>query len=109
MKKTLHNPDLSDENNEKFLKMAEELGLDYEERMVAKDRFKILKDWNDVLKEKTAQLETPQINVSNSNQLERSLESFDYNQIAKQDLKAVGITNREQAKVYKEENEIVLE
>lgn len=107
--KTIYNPDLSEEKNKSFLKMAEELGLDYEDRMLVRDRPEILKDWNDVLKDRTLQLANPQINVSNSTQLERSLESFDYNQIAKQDLKAVGITNREQAKVYKEENEIVLE
>lgn len=109
LRKTIYNPDLSDEKNESFLRMAEKLGLDYEERMVVKERPQIMKDWNDVLKDRTLKLSNPQINVSNSTQLERSLESFDYNQIAKQDLKAVGITNREQAKIYKEKNEIVLE
>lgn len=106
--KTIFNPDFKSRENDNFIVLAESLGKAYQDKLVVKPRFDIVKDWNDVLQKKVKQINTPTINVSNTRELGEALESFDYQQIAKHDLKAVGITNRAEAQTYVPEAEVSL-
>lgn len=98
--KTIYNPVFKGRENENFVAIAKELGIEYQDKLVVKNREEIVKDWNDVLQKKVQQINTPIINVSNTKELGHALENFDYNQIAKQDLKAAGITNRAEAMAF---------
>ncbi|AYG01136.1 DUF3991 domain-containing protein [Lactococcus allomyrinae] len=98
--KTLDNLELSPKVNQNFALIVQDLNQTYKKRLVIKPKKDIQKDWNDVLKKRVQKLQNPVINVSNPRELERVLENFDYQQIAKEDLKAAGITNRKESNEY---------
>lgn len=108
LEKTLYNNDLKGLKNKNFYVIAKELGQEYQDKFFLKNREAIVKDWNDVLQKKVQQINIPFINVSNTKELNHALENFDYNQIAKQDLKAAGITNRTAAMGYVPETDMNL-
>jgi hypothetical protein len=108
LNKTITNPSETHQRNVEFESIVQDLAYTYEERLVVKNKEEIQKDWNNVLQRRVEMQNQSYINVSSDKQLEAALQSFDYNQIARQDLEAAGIHNRQEARGYEEVHEAEL-